>query len=801
MTFIVAALLLGQSVLADVVFFDFNNGPLEIAAAQRAARKRGERLIVYPMIPAETRTRLRGMGEQLRAIETQMNAATNSEQRRQLEMRYRELDATRNQLSQGTRFGAEETKKAIADLEARGVKVSSLILSGHDGNGDFSGTQGGLHSRDLKEILKAHPAFAANIKSLFLAGCYTATPGMLEYTWQDAIPNLKAVAGYPGSAPAVDKIAGHQFLERFLSGEARLLAANSPAQIRAIAGGMIPPHVHSTAAICLPGKKYFHRNQYRDLEEEWKSCPATLETLARNKETFLCYMEARPGCEDPPADSQSGPLREYYRALQAVQPCRHNPQFARQMGELFDGESMIRLIYHKNVRRNFASQYRTQLEETKAMLLAAGVPEELANKVTNIANMNRRQILDMIAELEEFHNVRRSGGRDLPADDSKAAALVAMNYVVDTLKKQLSHMDPSCVPFHWVEPNSTARSQCRIDSNLGNRAWELARQQTPIYRMEGRMNQLRREYDRALNGGREEPEPLPPSPAPTPTADGGPGADGRSEPPPADQVIPYQMPQDHVISDDAVMSTITNDQHRQYELRMQALQREREVLQAEFYIRHRANDPDYARDVQTYRQNIDQMRERARAAAEAARQLAPPLDARALRQNRREFFATALSVLPDLSVRRNEIAEMRQKIENLRRSADESTNPQVRQNYLDDIASSERYLVEMNRSLEQQQQHREYVERMSRVMSGTPEAADQERIAQLVLQRVRDGRQEQIVSLSYNIEHHRAYMQSCASRPATDRCHREMPVIRGHIAGFTQALASLQRDVDLNDHR
>ena len=47
-TITILSFIFSVSVMADVLFLDFNNSPLEIAAARRAAEKRGEAFYLFP---------------------------------------------------------------------------------------------------------------------------------------------------------------------------------------------------------------------------------------------------------------------------------------------------------------------------------------------------------------------------------------------------------------------------------------------------------------------------------------------------------------------------------------------------------------------------------------------------------------------------------------------------------------------------------------------------------------------------------------------------------------------------------
>lgn len=743
---------------ADIVFFDFNDGPQEIEAVKRAARARGEKVHVFPTVSPDVSVRLRHLRGELRQVGQQYSRAATQAQRQQFERRFREIENQRMQLMGGARFDAARAKEALRSLSAKGIKVSTLVLSGHDGNNNFSGTFGGLHSNDLKEALKEMPELASNIKSLFLAGCYTATPGSLEYNFKDAMPNLRSVAGYPGSAPNNERGAGHQFLERFLKGEERLARAKTPNEVKAVAGSMIPGDVSTTAAICLPNKKYFKQGQYRDLEQEWKNCGPLFDKLAANRETLMCYMNARPGCEMPPAETQSGPLREYYTALQAAQPCRHNPEFAARAGELFDGETMIRLMYFKNVRKNFAEHYKNELEQSKDVLIKAGYPQELAGQVTKVKDLDRRETLDMIRKLEEFQN---SQAQLEIGEDEKSVARLASMEIVQSLKDHLVQLSPNCVPFHWVEGASTATSTCGAQSNLGQKAIDHANDTIPIRRIDRKVGALERDLIRG---------------------------DGRGS-----------GDQDRVISDEAVAASVIRSERELYQARISALRRQQNVLYIERDLKRLGDSPRDQAVGTSLRQRLEQARQLAAEADARARALAEPTDLKALQENRAKFFERALRFAQsETPPERETIPDVERRLEDWRNRLSQTTGTQ-RAVLESDIKFMERNLANLKKREAERAEHVEYLQRMSRLLTApNPDPADQARIAEMVVDRVRINAEERKNYLNSQIEMYSREIQQCTTaQSAGQYCHTSMNMLRNSLQQFTNELDQMQRRAEI----
>ena len=176
-----------NTVYADILFLDLNNSPKEIEAAKKAAKQRGEKLIVFP--------------------ERAMRYPADIEQN--LNQKLTELKSKNQQ-----------------------NKISSLIISGHDGNGHFTGSKGSMSYSDFANILESHPELKESVKSLYLWGCYTATPGSIINNWKPTFKNLDVIIGYDGSAPANDKLAGHNYLADALVKEKKMTSAKTDKQLK-----------------------------------------------------------------------------------------------------------------------------------------------------------------------------------------------------------------------------------------------------------------------------------------------------------------------------------------------------------------------------------------------------------------------------------------------------------------------------------------------------------------------------------------------------------------------------------------
>ena len=402
-------LFLSVKASADILFLDLNNAPLEIAAARRAAAARGERLIV---IPAD--------GETLRG---------------------------------------DNLAEELAELKNQNVRLTSMVISGHDGNGAFSGTRGNLSEEEVRGALQANPPMADTIRSLLLWGCYTATPASIELVWKQAFPNLVAVAGFDGSAPLSDKPGSSTYLEDFLKIEERLTKMTD---INALNSAFLTLRnvPLMTSAACVNGVFLKPGQRPRTMNQIMGECSERLARARREagdvsslEGRYSCYFEAAEGCEDPPANKQSSDLRSYYNEIQNTAHC--SEAFEASDLHLPSPDQVIRLIYFRNVVDNFVFNYQIDIDRLNGFLDQLGAPSEL--KIGDLRGMTRAQIRQKYDDINNFLNgIKKPATSNMSEVDIEFQALVKLAQIhVQTHSNTLRHMEG--VPFSWVEPNSTQK--------------------------------------------------------------------------------------------------------------------------------------------------------------------------------------------------------------------------------------------------------------------------------------------------------------------------------------------------------
>jgi hypothetical protein len=128
-----------------VLFVDMNNSTQEVKAAREAAGKSGRKLVVLPELPEKERKKIIRLTDELNAIRRkQKKICYVSKPDRNtcdaLNKKYVEMEESKSKLVAPHTITPE---KFAAFLAANKDKTfSSVVISGHDGTGSFSGEFG-----------------------------------------------------------------------------------------------------------------------------------------------------------------------------------------------------------------------------------------------------------------------------------------------------------------------------------------------------------------------------------------------------------------------------------------------------------------------------------------------------------------------------------------------------------------------------------------------------------------------------------------------------------------------------------
>lgn len=169
---VLIVLLISIQVRADILFIDMNNSASEVAVARAEARRRGVDLVIVPQ--------------------------------------------------RGSRASVKvQLEEALNDRFLSGPQFSSLIVSGHYGDGKFYGENfGATQSLTYSELATVfrdpmNAPLREGIDSLLLWGCYTARPRAIS-DWQGLFPGAEMIAGFNFAAPSAQTIASPRMMRNVL---------------------------------------------------------------------------------------------------------------------------------------------------------------------------------------------------------------------------------------------------------------------------------------------------------------------------------------------------------------------------------------------------------------------------------------------------------------------------------------------------------------------------------------------------------------------------------------------------------
>lgn len=434
-----AIFLATQFAHADILFLDMNNAPQEIAAARRAAAARGERVIVLPDPSQPTARREYG-------------------------------------------FLKEQLEQELQRLKTQRANISSVVISGHDGTGSFSGDHGSIKAEDLRSAFSKAKPVGDNAKSLLLWGCYTATPGSIEFRWKDTLPGVAAVAGYDGSAPAKERLGSHTYLEDFLKKENSLLQIRDTRQLAAAYNSIRNINVMKAAA-CINDTYLQPGKAPRTMQSILGECK-DVATSVPSAEQYSCYFESRANCETLPANTPDSPLRTYYNHLQATNHC--NSQLQAAGVRRADPDSVIRLILFNQVVENMQKLNAAEIAYLNQTLQDLGAPADL--RIGDLTMMKRGEIRALLDKVKLQFNTNFDGSTKLDTDaqvELEAKRQVAFS-MVSGMANSLHELQERCVPFDWVEPNARSASSCipraaNVQADIGKQ--KTAIHQSAVYKI------------------------------------------------------------------------------------------------------------------------------------------------------------------------------------------------------------------------------------------------------------------------------------------------------------------------------
>ncbi len=474
---------LATSAGANVLFLDMNNSPKEIEAAQQAAKKSKRQLVVYPEVPDSVRTKITNADQKIaKLIRTRDKKCKkmDSDFCKNLNEEIGTNLKGREELAKPYKISKEGLTEFLKKQKAAGMAFPSLVISGHDGTGSFSGHFGRLGDLELANILN-DSEMANDVRTIHLWGCYTTSPGSLMLNWKKHFPNISLFTGYDGRAPLNDKPAGWQYLKGVLEREPALLEAENARKLQAMLK-KIPGANQVTAAIysCEDYATLTDSYNFRDMGPK---CEKLKQEIIESEHIYSCYLKASSDeCANPPENTGRSPLRSFYELTQKAVACKdfsEDPIFRN-----LSRDQAIRLIFFREVINNFARIYAAETAEANEILRSLGAPSHLL--LEDIPHLSRKEILEKLEGLLQFIQSQSVDLAKLPRPaeyGEREAKLQALRSYQRSLTNTLMDLSAGCVPFNWTEPHKDDPSSCIQKDYLGYKgvANYLAKKETSAH--------------------------------------------------------------------------------------------------------------------------------------------------------------------------------------------------------------------------------------------------------------------------------------------------------------------------------
>jgi hypothetical protein len=396
-----------------IVFYDLNASYREVMAAHSAACARGERLVVYPhgydkaMVIGKSYEVLFGAQKRANSCQTGCHRkGTSPEQcsascKPLIEAKNKANDAylaARRSVGSEERYKQIDTKKHFKELADGGVKITSLVLSGHNGGNSYSGLEGqfdaNLITNSITEAYKGKEDLLKDFNNVALWGCYTATVGGVMI-WKSAFPSLKVIAGYSGSAPSGVRPISGEYLKDLLIKSSQLPKVSTLAEaqvaLKSIKGvnetlSAIYTQCDSCKQEWYMGTETTDSDQLTPDQRPQRTITRKVEALNREticesigelvgalNQQLVQFMHSK---ESSPTDTTNHPLRRLYNQARQYEHCP-------KMKQAVNAEKVGLLLFFKGVLENFNRVFETEIDESIAELESINLAELLKGKFSS----------------------------------------------------------------------------------------------------------------------------------------------------------------------------------------------------------------------------------------------------------------------------------------------------------------------------------------------------------------------------------------------------------------------------------
>ncbi|HLW56264.1 MAG TPA: hypothetical protein VKY27_02710 [Bacteriovoracaceae bacterium] len=371
-----------------MLFIDTNFSDLEIETAQRAACKRGEKLVVIPKNYKEYTSQIRVVEEKLKRLN---RCKSNCEPLAQ-DYAAAEIALQTKRDSEG--LLKDLIAKELNEMKQKNVKLTNMLLSGHDGGGHFGGYKGSISRSDMANIMEDFQDIN-EVSTLMLLGCYTGVQKEIAH-WKGIFPKVRMIGGYDGSAPLSDKPMGHHYLEDLLTKEKALLQQADEKQlnqfVRANIRGLhsmhsavyLEPVCSEEEDSSLNAMYYGSLTNRRFSTFDLNQC---IGKVSKIKEIETRFKKFDSGEVEPPKNPSDPAIKTLYDQARSLEHC------IEQLESPVDVNAIFNLRFYEAVKENFATFYKDELQTAQEALDSFDVTsaiEGIDREIANIAEFERK---------------------------------------------------------------------------------------------------------------------------------------------------------------------------------------------------------------------------------------------------------------------------------------------------------------------------------------------------------------------------------------------------------------------------
>ncbi len=406
----------------DIIFINMNGSVTEIPAVQATANRLGEKLYVLPVTNAPG-------------------------------------------------YNTTQLTQDLVRLAKLGVRPRAMVVSGHHvKNQGYFGTNGEVSLHRITSLLpyddpEAMPqiqSFFRSLQSLYLWGCYTGTLANVDALLlgnNTVFANTKYIVGFADKAPISTNAGSGKTLEQMLLLEPHFRSASSE---------LIPQLIKNVSTqydfIIHRGQSFATQDGFSQVDSFIESCQSEENKKNILQSVLLVWKYYWSEISPLPEDTGKSPLRETYRQLQRNNFClQMGAVQLYQVGEIPPLSTVIRLIYYRNIVKNFSHIYASQLAFAKKELESIGIKD--ADLITQLDQTVRDSA---IKKLEELHKSLKQIFPQFQSDLDQRANYLYFNRMLNDIEAVI-YPSEDYIPQSWIEPGATKMSWFRVlnDFNKG----------------------------------------------------------------------------------------------------------------------------------------------------------------------------------------------------------------------------------------------------------------------------------------------------------------------------------------------